>query len=326
MGSVLAIVSKAIFEREARGLKLGAVWDTNKYSSKQKKLHALDGGGDLFLVTVRPPEQLWLVARLVEPEFDGEGWAARANELAAVEITDLVSQLEFTGGKPINTEAGKLGMSLQTPRELSEVGEAMLRDAAALGQVAGSPAAEAVEEEADDAPERVLPPCPVELDLAADKVSKRDNGALVKWIKKIRDLPKPRLSTGLPLRFSNPRWPRFVDQLDEAEQWQMVAMGVDGYGMGLTPAAWFAQEEESKFLPFELWDVLDAEGYLAYRMWLYNVDSATILESDTVEVMGGMSQSYLHCEQEGLQQAILEARDAVPARVLASSALKLIRG
>jgi hypothetical protein len=54
---VLAIVSKAIFERDARGLSLGDVWPVDRYTSANKGLQTLADGGRIFLVTVRPPDE-----------------------------------------------------------------------------------------------------------------------------------------------------------------------------------------------------------------------------------------------------------------------------
>ncbi len=81
---LLAIVSKAVFERDARGVSLGDVWPVDRYTSTNKALASLDAGGRIFLVTVRPPnEQLWLVGVLDEPRFDGGAWLATPNDTPA---------------------------------------------------------------------------------------------------------------------------------------------------------------------------------------------------------------------------------------------------
>ena len=87
MESMLALVSKAIFERDAHGLGEGDVWPTAAYLSKNRALVPLAEGGDLFLCTVRPPdERLWLVAVLRSPEQRDDGWHAATN---VVPITDI---------------------------------------------------------------------------------------------------------------------------------------------------------------------------------------------------------------------------------------------
>jgi hypothetical protein len=129
MSSVLAIVSKAVFEKQAsRGLAIGQTWATDRYVSKNPGLQALASGGALFLVTVRPPnERLWLVAVLESPTFGDDEWVAKANAFPIADVTELVPKLRFTTGKGVTAEPGKLGMSLQTPRELTENDVALLR-------------------------------------------------------------------------------------------------------------------------------------------------------------------------------------------------------
>ncbi len=116
MADLLAVVSKAIFEKE--DLALGDVWPTARYASAGKGLQALAEGGRLFLVTVRPPDEvLWLVAILEQPKFDGSGWKARANTTPIREVKRAA--IEFANGATLPTKAGVLAMSLQTPRALS---------------------------------------------------------------------------------------------------------------------------------------------------------------------------------------------------------------
>jgi len=143
MPSVLAIVSKAIFERDARvGGKVAGVGDVvpmDRYVSKNKGLAPAGEGDDgaLFLVTVRPPdESLWLVAILERPKFDGEQWTASANAAAIADIGSLKAQITFANGSGISAKKGALGMSLQTPRVLSEADVALLRAASGAGPAA----------------------------------------------------------------------------------------------------------------------------------------------------------------------------------------------
>src|SRR5690242_17015307 len=109
MASVLAIVSKAVFDEAARGLGVGDVWRTERYASQNKTLTALASGGDLYLVTVRPPETLWLVAVLQSPKHDEQGWLAEVNATPIRSIHDLRMQLTFASGPPLPTQSGKLG-------------------------------------------------------------------------------------------------------------------------------------------------------------------------------------------------------------------------
>ena len=121
MGDVFAIVSKAVFEKEAR-VDLGEVWSVARYNGTGKVFEtALAGGGRIFMVTVRPPdEKLWLVAVLESPKFDAKtkGWVAKPNVVPATDISSLRKKIKFESGKGMSQDKGALGMSLQTPRAL----------------------------------------------------------------------------------------------------------------------------------------------------------------------------------------------------------------
>jgi len=119
---ILAIVSKAIFERDARGVGLGDVWPVDRYNSTNKQLAALAGGGRIFLVTVRPPDEaLWFLGVVDQPAHDGSAWiAATPNALPVTDISGLRKTIKFESGKGMSQDKGTLGMSLQTPRTLTE--------------------------------------------------------------------------------------------------------------------------------------------------------------------------------------------------------------
>lgn len=131
MADVLAIVSKAVFEKAAG--KAGAVGEhlaMDRYVSANKNLAPLAAGGKLYVVTVRPPdEQLWLIAVLDQPAFDGAQWIAAPSSVPITDITHLRGQLRFESGAGITARPGALGMSLQTPRVLT-AGDVALLDAA----------------------------------------------------------------------------------------------------------------------------------------------------------------------------------------------------
>jgi serine/threonine protein kinase len=122
---ILAIVSKAVFEKDARiagkPLAIGDVWPVDRYNSTNKALASLKDGGRIFLVTVRPgDEALWLVGVVDQPRFDGTAWIApNANAVPATNISALRKTIVFESGKGMSQEKGTLGMSLQTPRALT---------------------------------------------------------------------------------------------------------------------------------------------------------------------------------------------------------------
>ena len=123
MPDILAIVSKAIFERDGRlgdrMIEAGDIWPVDRYTSANKALASLATGGRIFLVTVRPGEQLWFLGVIDQPRFDGSAWIAAPNQLPTTNITALRRQITFESGKGISGDKGTLGMSLQTPRALT---------------------------------------------------------------------------------------------------------------------------------------------------------------------------------------------------------------
>lgn len=132
MPNVLAIISKAQFEaahpRATEGDELGFA----RYASTHAALSPLTGGGSLFLVTVRPPdERLWLIGELVEPTHDGKAWKSSPSTVRVRDITALIPRLRFSNGKGLSPKKGALGMSLQTPRQLTDDDTDLLRGSAA---------------------------------------------------------------------------------------------------------------------------------------------------------------------------------------------------
>ncbi|WP_224248702.1 hypothetical protein [Hyalangium gracile] len=143
MPDMLAIISKAVFEKEATGRKPGDVLPLDRYRSASRNLDPLKSGGRLFLVTVRPPkEALWLVAVLEGLKFQEDEWRANANRVPITDITALIPRIRFESGKGISAAKGALGMSLQTPRALSAEDVTLLLQAsgAAAGAAPQAPA------------------------------------------------------------------------------------------------------------------------------------------------------------------------------------------
>ncbi|WP_426733394.1 hypothetical protein [Myxococcus faecalis] len=134
MPDMLAIISKAIFEKEAVGLSPGKVLPTDRYRSQSKHLAPLENGGRLFLVTVRPPDEaLWLVAVLEGLSLDDDGWVGRKNRVPITDVTTAIPKLRFESGKGIQAAKGALGMSLQTPRTLTAGDVELLLSSAGAG-------------------------------------------------------------------------------------------------------------------------------------------------------------------------------------------------
>lgn len=161
---MLAIISKAVFEKEAAGKKPGDVLPMDRYRSNSKHLEPLAAGGRLFLVTVRPPnEALWLVAVLEGLKVDAEGWRARPNRVPITDLTALIPKIRFESGKGIQAAKGALGMSLQTPRALTAADAELMLQAAGGESLGGGPTNLTAHEESPRLPclcRRCLPKSP----------------------------------------------------------------------------------------------------------------------------------------------------------------------
>ncbi len=130
MASVLAIVSKALFEKMVPGKEeLGVVVETDQYVSANKAFDQLTSDDAIFLVTVRPPkEDLWLVGILEAPKKSGKVWKSAANTVPLTDITKVLPKLELASGEGIKAKKGTLGMSLQTPRVLAKADDIAIRE------------------------------------------------------------------------------------------------------------------------------------------------------------------------------------------------------
>jgi hypothetical protein len=110
--------------------------------------------------------------------------------------------------------------------------------------------------------------------------------------------PLPPLTDPRPLTFRGGRYLTTLDGLSEAEQRQLVAVGIDGVGEAWPPEQVLEEGREEGLDPLEVWDVFDATDALAYRVFIYGTDNATILRADTIEVVAGMSQGSLEISRK----------------------------
>ena len=125
----MVIVSKAVFEADI-DYKVGDLYETSEYNSKNKALSSVAQSGALFLVTARPGDLLWLVGELEQPVFVGDRWTASANSVHITDITECMPDLVFETGKGLTFTPGNLGFALQSPRKLTAADAAVLRKAA----------------------------------------------------------------------------------------------------------------------------------------------------------------------------------------------------
>ncbi len=140
MADMMAVVSKAVFDKMAKSARLGDVLPLDRYTSANPLLGVLDEDGSrLFLFTVRPPDdQLWLVGVLGDLSFDGEAWIGAKNTTPITDLGGVKERIEFKSGVGIHAKPGALGMSLQTPRGLTEEDVALLLGAAGVSAPAAA--------------------------------------------------------------------------------------------------------------------------------------------------------------------------------------------
>lgn len=232
MPDLLAIVSKAVFEADNRNAAVGQVLAIDRYVSTNKALEPLRGGGRLFLVTVRPPdEQLWLVAVLESPKHDGKAWVAKANTRAIANISALRSSIRFTSNTGISATKGALGMSLQTPRQLTDEDVAMMLGSAPAPakQTASAPVAPKKNEAPSkkEAPAKAAPPSPPPPPAKKDDSSKELSSG--KWAKAL----EPLLA-----RWKDERAPELAEliervsaQLPPPKSWQLTRADAEAFDL-----------------------------------------------------------------------------------------------
>lgn len=227
MPDLLAIVSKAVFEADNRNAAVGQVLAIDRYVSTNKALEPLRGGGRLFLVTVRPPdEQLWLVAVLESPKHDGKAWVAKANTRAIANISGLRGSIRFTSNTGISATKGALGMSLQTPRQLTEEDVAMMLGSAPAPakQTVSAPVAKKKKETpAKKAAPPSPPPPPVKKDdsskeLSSGKWAKALEPLLARW----KDERAPELAELIE---------RVSAQLPPPKSWQLTRADAEQFDL-----------------------------------------------------------------------------------------------
>jgi hypothetical protein len=261
MASVLAIVSKAVFEKQARrDVDLGAVIGLDRYASSHKAFEAVADGGAIFMVTVRPPdEKLWLVGILENPKREGDTWVAAANAVPLVDITTAIAKLQFTTGAGLHAKKGALGMSLQTPRGLTDADVALLR-----GYVPGAPVS------AGDA-----------YKAAVDQVVHKSGG-------------NARLGK---FRLENKRTP-FAGKLDDLKDYERLQLKAV-LGEGVELASMFAttgkkkrdSEEGGEMAAIEIADVVDTKsGEVLYELMIWPYGDGAVVHHATTKMAASICQ------------------------------------
>ena len=275
MASVLAIVSKALFEKMGKDMKVGTVIDTDRYVTSNKTFDGIEDGDAIFLVTVRPPdEKLWLVGILANPKRKGTAWVAAANTAPIADVTTAIKKLKFESGTGIKAKKGALGMSLQTPRALTAADVTLLRGFVAGKKSSGKVAASAAYREA------------VEEAVGSKKKSKSKSG-----------------NGAGKLRLEHYRKP-FEDSIDDLEPFekkqlaQLASEDLDGGGK--LEDIFGSDDDELELKHMEVVDVLDAEDQIKFQLYLWPYGSGALFANGTTKLIGNVCQHHFELvEQKG---------------------------
>jgi len=274
MASVLAIVSKALFEKMVpKDVAVGAVVDIDRYKSSNKAFDGLKEGGAVFLVTVRPPdEKLWLVGILESPKKKGDDWISASNTAPITDITASIKKLVFESGTGIKAKKGALGMSLQTPRVLTEDDVALLRGMLpkqAGGKKVSASAAyrEAVEETVASSKKKGAPS-------SKKPAAKKADGGL---------------------RLERARQP-FKGSVDDLEPWEKKQLSAC-VGGDKQLAAMFKGDIEEDWIEAWIVDVVDdATDDTKYQMHLFGYGDGQMFANETTKGVAGMCQHGFEAE------------------------------
>lgn len=274
MPSVLAIVSKALYEKMVpKDVQLGAIVGNDRYTSSNKAFEGLAKGDAIFLVTVRPPkEELWLVGILENPKKKGADWVSAQNTTPLSNITPAIKKLKFESGTGITAKKGALGMSLQTPRVLTEADVALIRGLVPKAKGGKKVAAGAAYREA--------------VDDAASKPKASKAKATAKGGKGGKG--GKATSGGGGLRLENARWPfkGTVTDLEEFEKQQLNKV-VDGGDV----EKFMASEPEEDWIQASIVDVVDdASGKVKYQMHLFGYGDGVMFTNETTTLAAGICQ------------------------------------
>lgn len=159
---------------------------------------------------------------------------------------------------------------------------------------------------------------------APSGISIEEAEKILEEVRASRKKPMGPCRAALPLSFTKHRQPTTVDELNPVERRQLVAAGADGMGEARTPEGWLNEEDESYYDNLEVWDVVDAKGVPVYSLWMYLTDNGTVFRVGSTDIVGGVSQGGMECAEEGLEEALLDAKKRVPKDLLQRSLLRFI--
>lgn len=259
MASVMAIVSKAVFDKMAKGAALGDVIETDRYVSKHAAFEELGDGDAIFLVTVKPGDTLWRVAVIERPKHVRGTYVGAPNVAPIVDVTHAIGSLTFASGKGLVAKPGALGMSLQTPRVLTAGDVALLR---------GTPKPKSKAKPATNAGAAYRH--------AVEETPKMQQAAR-QAAKAAKDV-----KAGTGLRLENYRLPLVDEEARTASVTKQIMVLVKQEGGKAAKLDDVIDDED--WTPFELVDVTDvATGKVKFQLYLWPYGSGAAFEHGTIK-------------------------------------------
>lgn len=129
----------------------------------------------------------------------------------------------------------------------------------------------------------------------------------------------------MKLRFTNPRKPETIDDLDPVEREQLAAAGAAWDGRALSAEDRIGDDPSCSFRGvLTLWDLVDEDdgGALVYTFFHYAVDSGAFYRAGTTELDADVIQDDLHDPKSPeVARAIAEAVERQRAELSAAKTI-----
>jgi len=101
----------------------------------------------------------------------------------------------------------------------------------------------------------------------------------------------------MKLKFVNDKYPKLASDLTNKEKNQLLICESLYFEMGYSIDKLFSHDDDGEcFLDLELWDIVDENNELVYKIYTYNTDSGTLFKGNTTEVIGQVMQFGFECE------------------------------
>ncbi|MBN2695524.1 hypothetical protein JXR93_12750 [bacterium] len=119
----------------------------------------------------------------------------------------------------------------------------------------------------------------------------------------------------MKLKFTNPYYPENIDQLTTIQKEQLLVVSKLYHGEEYPLEKLLCDEDDESYdeeitlFHLETWDVEDESGDIKYNFYLYMVDSGTLFESNTTNVIGEVIQfGFEDYSKEKISELLLNAQ------------------